>query len=75
MTETDTDELLDHFKSNAVVEVDHALTLYLAPGKRLPWRDTNKIREHGYKIQGVTNKEHRTKITLVQSQDGTGTNS
>ena len=62
-----TEQLLGHFESNPTVEVDHAITLYLEPKKRLPWRDTETIREHGYKIQDITNEDVQTKVTLVRS--------
>jgi hypothetical protein len=67
---SDTDELLDHLLDTSNWEVDHAITIYLEPGKRLPWRDTKKIRECGYKIQDVTNSEYQTEITLVRNDSG-----
>jgi len=62
----DTDELLTCLRNNSAVEVDHAFTVYIEPGMRLPWRDTKKIRECGYKIQDVSDGEHRTQLTLVK---------
>lgn len=62
-----TERLVDYFRDEPTVEVDHAIKLYLAPGKRMPWRDTEMIRENGYKIQDVEHGEQQTKITLVRS--------
>lgn len=68
---TETDQLLEHLRENEAVEVDHALTVYIEPTMRLPWRDTEKIRELGYKIQDITNGEHQTEITLVKNNERT----
>lgn len=65
---SDTDELLDHLAGNAEWEVDHGITVYLEQGKRLPWRDTKKIRECGYKIQHITNGDYQTEICLVKDE-------
>lgn len=69
-TSTDgTDSLLNHFRDNSVVEVDHAISLYLESGAKLPWSDIALIREEGYKIQDVTNGDRQTKITIVRNTE------
>lgn len=64
----ETDALLDRFKESEHVEVDHATVLYLEPGMRMPLRDVKAIRDHGYKIQDITNQGNQTKITIVKDE-------
>lgn len=67
---SDTERLLEVLKSNPFVEVDHALNLYLEPGKKITWREVESIRENGYKIQDIENGDPQTKVTLVRPDGG-----
>lgn len=61
-----TDELIDHFREQSGVEVDHAIHLYINNGRTVPWIDIIEIDQCGYRIQDITSKEYQTKVTLVQ---------
>lgn len=67
-----TEELVDYFREAPEVEVDHAISLYLEAGKKMPWRDTEMIRENGYKIQDIVAGDMQTKITLVRNTPADG---